>query len=326
MNRNMETAKNPVVGLEDIACPLGCPRQDEIVLTGHDRLHNLPGEFTVARCRTCELMRTNPRPTSDTIGFYYPDDYGPYLGTQVRQARPGRISGIKKLLKPLIKRVFNFNTQRLPSLTPGRLLEVGCASGAFLHQMAGQGWQVEGIELSEKAAQAAGQLGYRVYAGSLETAKQPDEPFDLIVGWMVLEHLHDPVGGLQKLREWAKPGAWLALSVPNARSLEFRLFNEKWYALQVPTHLHHFTPKTMALVLQASGWKLEKVHHHRVLSNLFASFGYVLRDRGHSKLGKILLGFPARAGRWNYALYPLAWLLSVFGQTGRMTVWARVES
>ena len=314
------------VRLEDIPCPLGCVRNDEVVLTGRDLLHDLPGEFTVVICRTCGLMRTNPRPTPDAIGSYYPDDYGPYLGTQVRQAEPKRISGIKKLLKPLVKRVVNFNTQRLPSLAPGQMLEIGCASGAFLHQMAGQGWQVQGIEFSGKAAQAAAQLGYRVHAGPLETAPQPDEPVDLIVGWMVLEHLHDPIGGLQKLRKWAKPGAWLALSVPNAGSLEFRLFKDKWYALQLPTHFHHFTPATLEKVLSASGWKLEKVHHQRVLSNLIASMGYVLRCKGYAKLGQKLINFPERAGRLPYVLYPLAWLLSVFGQTGRMTVWARVKS
>lgn len=309
--------------LEDVSCPLGCPKGDEFVLTGRDLLHDLPGEFAVVKCHTCGLMRTTPRPTPETIGFYYPDDYGPYLGTQIRRAGP--TSSLKKLLVSLLKRVVNFNTQCLPSLVPGRMLEVGCASGAFLHLMACQGWQVQGIEFSEKAAQAAAQLGYRVHTGPLETAPPPNESFDLVVGWMVLEHLHDPIGGLKKLREWTKPGGWLVLSIPNAKSLEFRLFKEKWYALQVPTHLHHFTPETIRQVLQASGWTLEEIHHQRVLSNLIASTGYMLRDKGYARLGQKFIDFPEQGGRWAYALYPLAWLFSVFGQTGRMTVWARVS-
>ena len=312
--------------LENISCPLGCSKNDEIVLTGRDLLHDLPGEFTVVKCLSCGLMRTNPRPTPDAIGFYYPDDYGPYVGTRVQHARPKPASWLKKLLRPIFRRVFNFNTATLPTMTPGRMLEIGCASGAFLYQMAGQGWKVQGIEFSEKAAQVAAELGYRVHAGPLETAPQPDEPFDLIVGWMVLEHLHDPVGGLQKLREWAKPGARLVLSVPNSGSLEFSIFKDKLYALHLPNHLYHFTPATLEKVLSASGWTLEKVHHQRVLSNLIASTGYVLRDKGYTKLGKKFIDFSERAGRWNYVLYPLAWLLSIFGQTGRMTVWARVKS
>lgn len=313
------------VTLEDVSCPLGCSKTDEVVFTGHDLLHDLPGEYTVVKCRTCGLMRTNPRPTPDTIGFYYPDDYGPYVESRVQRARPKSASWIKKLLRPLFNRVFNFNMTNLPTMAPGRMLEIGCASGAFLHHMAGQGWQVQGIEFSEKAAQAAAQLGYRVHAGPLETAPQPDESFDLIVGWMVLEHLHDPIGGLQKLREWAKSGAWLALSVPNAGSLEFRLFKEKLYALHLPNHLYHFTPRTIEKLLQAGGWSLEKVFHQRTLNNFIGSVGYVLRDKGYVKLGQKFIDFPEQASRWIYALYPLAWLLSVFGQTGRMTVWARVK-
>ena len=313
------------IKLEDAACPLGCSRSDEIVFIGRDLLRDLPGEYPIVKCRSCGLLRTNRRPTPDTIGFYYPDDYGPYLGTTVQPVSLQSASWIKKGLKAIVRRVFKFNVMTLPVIAPARMLEIGCASGAFLHHMARQGWQVKGIEFSEKAAHAAARLGYSVHAGPLETAPQPIERFYLVVGWMVLEHLHDPVGGLQKLREWAKPGAWLVLSVPNAASQSFRFFKSRWYDLHLPNHLYHFTPATLEKVLSASGWELEKIHHQRTLNNLFASTGYVLRDKGYAKLGQKLIDFPECAGRWNYALYPLAWLLSVFGQTGRMTVWARVK-
>ena len=209
---------------------------------------------------------------------------------------------------------------------PGRMLEIGCASGIYLHQMAEQGWQVQGIEFSKEAAQSAVQLGYQVHAGALETAPPPDKSFDLIVGWMVLEHLYDPIAGLQKLREWAQSDTWLILSVPNAGSLEFCLFKDKWYALQLPTHFYHFTPSTIEKVLSAGGWKLEKIYHQRVLTNLIASMGYVLCDKGYIKLGKKFIDFPEHAGKWTLILlFPIAWLFSLFGQTGRMTVWARIK-
>jgi 2-polyprenyl-3-methyl-5-hydroxy-6-metoxy-1,4-benzoquinol methylase len=309
--------------LEDVDCPLRCKRADRPVLSGHDLLHDSPGEFTVVQCCSCGLMRTNPRPTAATIGAFYPDNYGPYLSTQVGHAPPAAPPR-RKRLPAALRRAMDPNTERLPAMAPGRLLEIGCASGGFLHRMADQGWQVQGIEYSATAAQAARSAGYRVHTGPLETAPPPDEPFDLIVGWMVLEHLHDPVGSLRKLRAWAKPGAWLVLSVPNAKSLEFQLFKERWYALQLPTHLHHFTPETLGKVLRAGGWSVETVFHQRVLGNLVASTGYVMRDRGFPALGRKLIEFPERAGRLNQFLHPLACLLALFGQTGRMTVWARV--
>lgn len=315
------------IHVEDIGCPLGCSKNDEILFSGRDLLRNLPGEFKVVKCKCCGLMRTNPRPSADSMGHYYPDDYGPYVGTRVLHdpLKPSS-SLVKRVLRPLADRLFKFNTQLLPALIPGRLLEVGCASGAFLHKMAEHGWQVEGIEFSANAANAAASNGYRVHAGSLETAPPPETAFDLIVGWMVLEHLSDPVGGLKKLKECAKPGAWLVLSVPNAGSLEFQLFKDKWYSLHLPNHLFHFTPKSLKDVLYAGGWSLERVYYQRVLSDLVASIGYVLRDKGYTQLGLKFINFPVRGGWGNHVFYPLAWLLSLFGQTGRMTVWARVAS
>ncbi len=306
---------------EDVGCPLNCPRGDEPILTGRDLVNHLPGTFTIVRCRTCGLVRTNPRPTPATIGFYYPDDYGPYLGTQVQAAapRPRLFASFRRVVRGL----FEFNTMRLPKLPAGRMLEIGCASGAFLHKMVAEGWQVEGIEFSPKAAAAARALGYPVHAGSLETAPVPSEPFDLIVGWMVLEHLHDPVLALKKLNAWMKPGGSLVLSTPNAGALEARVFRDNWYALHLPNHLYHYTKKTIRLVLSAAGWELDQIHFQRVLVDPIASFGYVLQKTGMSRVGNKLIKFPEQPGYWSYALYPLAVVAAAIGQTGRMTIWAR---
>ena len=312
-----------IVITENVPCALGCEENDCFVLTGHDRLHDLAGEFNIVKCQTCGLMRTNPRPTTDSIGFYYPDDYGPYLGTKVQSVDFERSSGIKSFLRPLVRRIFDSKSTALPPLPIGRVLEIGCASGSFLNKMAGEGWQVEGIEFSEKAAREAERFGHKVHAGSLETAPTPKQAYDLIVGWMVLEHLHDPVGCLKKLHNWAKPGAWLALSVPNADALGFRVFKEKWHDLHLPNHLYHFTPVSLAKLLEANGWTITKVHHQITLNNLIISQANALEDKGWCKSAKWLRNIAGLGGIWYYLMFPLAWMLSVFKQTGRITVWAR---
>lgn len=316
----------PDVVLEDADCPLGCPRSDETVLAGRDRLHGLPGRFQVVRCRSCGLMRTNPRPSPGTIGFYYPEDYHPYRNTRV--AGPsGRLGALKARIKPLARRFFEFNGTRLPPLAPGRMIEIGCASGGFMHQMAQQGWDVSGIEFSAAAAGHARDLGYPVHTGPIESAPDPSVPVDLVVGWMVLEHLHGPVEALRRLHRWTRPNGWLVLSVPNAASLEFRLFKDRWYALSLPTHLYHFTPGTLQRVLNAGGWRMERIFHQRLMGNAAGSLGYLLEDRRMlPALARWLRKFPEKSGLHQYALFPLACLAALTGQTGRMTVWARRES
>lgn len=304
--------------MEKVGCPLDCdPSGDHVVLVGRDRFHDLPGEFPVVRCGGCGLLRTSPRPAASAIGAYYPDDYGPYRVSSQLPTRAG--SPWRRRLRSF----FEFHTQSLPPMAPGRMLEIGCASGSFLQQMAQHGWQVEGIEFSPDAAARARALGYEVHAGALETAPDPTESYDMVVGWMVLEHLHDPVLALQKLRRWTRPAGQLVLSVPNVDTLAFRLLKGAWHDLHLPNHLYHFAPTTLKQVLAAGGWRIENVIHQRSLMGLVPSAGHLLHDRGYHRLAGPLMRFPERPGRLPYLLYPVAWALSLLGQTGRMVIWAR---
>jgi 2-polyprenyl-3-methyl-5-hydroxy-6-metoxy-1,4-benzoquinol methylase len=318
----MNATTFPKVVLEECCCPLGCVPNDELVLTGRDRMHGLPGEFTVVRCRGCGLMRTNPRPTPETIGFYYPEDYAPYVTTTVSQEKESRFRALKDRARALLR----LNINVVPLLPVGRMLEIGCASGAFLHEMAKKGWTVQGIEFSETAANRSRKLGYPVYAGRIETAAAPDEPFDLVVGWMVLEHLHNPVQALRKVHDWTRPGGWLALSVPNIGSYQFSLFKDAWFPLQLPNHLFHFTRDSIARVLKAGGWKVEQILYQRDASHLIASLGHKLQDRQTPpRFADKLAKFPDWQGKLLLPLYPLSSMFALLRQSSAMTVWARRE-
>lgn len=313
------------VQLEAVGCPLGCTPHDEAVVSGHDLLHGVPGEFTVVRCLGCGLQRTSPRPTPETICLYYPDDYGPYLGTRV-MGGAGAGRGLKGWLLRIGRRIFDTKAQALPDMKPGRLLEIGCASGSYLHHMAQRGWEVAGIEFSPTAAASARALGYSVETGALETIEKRADSYDLIVGWMVLEHLHQPVQSLRKLAGWARPGAMLVVSTPNVGSMEARVFGPRWYALQLPTHLFHYDEESISHVMRASGWQVMRIYHHRTVANLLASAGYWLQDHGLAGLGQRLIQFPERGGRLGALLaFPFALPLAWVGQTGRMTIWAKLK-
>ena len=300
---------------ESAPCAIGCPPDDEEILVGRDRLHGVPGNFRIVRCRTCGLMRTNPRPTSEAMEPYYPEDYGPYESTKVNSSRPptARINFFVKLL--------DTDSRKVPQLPPGRMLEIGCASGAFLHQMSSLGWRVEGLELSVKAANNARSLGYPVHTGTLETAPDPDEPYDLIVGWHVFEHLHNPVAALHRLHDWSKVGGWLALSMPDAGSWEFKVFRDRWYALQVPTHVYHYTPKTLRQVLARGDWALERLFWHHNPNNLLHSLRYCCLDRGWDSVGAYLLDV-VQGRQQRYLRILLAKLVGTLHASGRMTAWA----
>jgi hypothetical protein len=70
--------------LEEVPCPLGCAGSDRLVLEGFDRLQGLPGRFRVVECASCGLLRTNPRPTPESMSFYYGAGYLPYRSSRPR--------------------------------------------------------------------------------------------------------------------------------------------------------------------------------------------------------------------------------------------------
>jgi SAM-dependent methyltransferase len=203
------------------------------------------------------------------------------------------------------------------------MLEIGCASGAFMHEMAQAGWDVAGIEISPAAARHAQIQGYQVQIGSVESASYEPNSFDLIVGWMVLEHLHDPIQCLTRMRQWVRPGGWLAISVPNVDSWEFKHFTDAWYALQLPTHLFHFSPKSATMLLKNTGWAVQGVFQQRVITDILASIGFRLMDKAlYKPLARFLATIPEHKWNLNYVCYPLGCAIAALSLSGRMTIWA----
>lgn len=296
---------------------MGCAVDDSFVLEGMDRIHNIPGHFNVVRCNTCALMRTNPRPTPQSMGAYYPDDYAPYHTI----ASDSAVVASHTTLKVAVKRWLGMESRVLPSLAPGRMLEIGCASGAYLEQMRAKGWKAIGIEFSKSAAQAAQAKGFNVHNGSVESAPELDEPVDLIAAWMVLEHLHDPVGVLRRLRTWIKPEGYLVASVPAANG-GFRRFGNATYDLHLPNHLYHFSRSTVSAVLAKSGWRVEKIRWQRNPISLLRSLEYWAEDRGASRLVKALRWLVA-SKHAQYFRFLLGWLLGLSRTSGRIELWAR---
>lgn len=300
------------IPLVNAACPMGCPDQERLVVETPDQLPGSTACYRVVACSRCGLMRTNPRPAPEAMGLYYRSDYRPYQLT--RQRRPRGAELTSRILL----------AQATPALPPGRMLEIGCASGSYLDLMARRGWQVAGVEYGKDAAAFSRARGFTVHAGPLETAPEPEEPFDLVTGWMVVEHLLEPVACLRKLASWTRPGGWLAISVPNAGSPAFRLFRESYYPLQMPYHLYHFTERTLGALLRETGWQVRMVRYERNLSDEIGSLGIVLqRHTFWRRLGAALTSYPCWGGRLNLALLPLSYPLALLKQTSRMVIWAR---
>lgn len=309
-------------GVEEVTtCPLCHSQQLVVLFVARDTLHSMPGEWGVHSCRDCGLMLTSPRPDPATMPGYYPKDYQPFGAPHAPTEDRSAMAALKRLARELT----DPKEHVLPrGLAPGRALEVGCGSGRYLAQLAGSGWRVEGLEPdAETADRLRETTGLPVTTASVREASFDPESFDLVVAVMVLEHLHEPLEDLRCIHSWLRPGGHLAGSVPNAASWEFGFFKRDWYALQVPTHLFHFTPTTLIRLLEKAGLDQIRIYQQRNVSNLMIHLGRFLQRHGLPG-ARTCLEYPEKGPTpLRYALRPVSAILAWVGQAGRISFTAR---
>ncbi len=160
-------------------------------------------------------------------------------------------------------------SELLPLVPPDtrKVLEVGCAEGAFGELLERHGARVTGIEPDRAAAAVAVPRVSRVVAVPLEEAidELSSERFDLVVLSDVLEHLSDPVRDLRHLEGLLEPGGTLLFSLPNAAHaavlagmLQGR-FDHALEGIVADDHRTYAGSRGWERVLSAGGFSVERL-------------------------------------------------------------------
>lgn len=275
-----ESLAAPTVVWEEVNCLLCGGRQWSILIDAPDHMQVDGLWFAIVRCHDCGLCFTNPRPTQESIGVFYPAEYRPHVRS--RKVKPAANRWRRFLSWRHGK---DWQREGLPWLGQGRLLDFGCGAGTFLHRMHRQGWHVTGLDVSERVARNVGsELGLPVVVGSLPHAELAEQSFDVITMWHALEHVHEPLEVLRAAHRLLVPGGKLLVGVPNIDSLPFRWFGRDWFGLELPRHLTHFTPATLQQVLERAGFQVGPVQMIRHSDWLRSSASRACRRRPATRL------------------------------------------
>lgn len=143
--------------------------------------------------------------------------------------------------------------ERATGIRNGSLLDVGSGTGEVLMVAREQGWRTQGVEPERTAATMARERGLDVVIAPLEQSGLPPRSFDVVSAFHVLEHMPDSRAFLRTLGQWARPGGFVTIEVPNFRGVQRRRLREQWSALRPREHLVHFTPDTLLRTLRSVG-------------------------------------------------------------------------
>lgn len=226
------------------ACPSCGSDKLQPVLKAID--HTVSREtFQIWQCEKCSLRFTQDVPDAASIGpYYHSEDYISHSNTS---------KGLVNRLYHLVRRQTLSDKRRLIQTATrkrqGKLLDIGAGTGAFAGYMQTQGWEVTGLE-PEAVARERALADHKVSlldTGQLDTL--PDDSYDAITLWHVLEHVHDLHRYLDRLKRLVGKGGRIFIAVPNYTAYDAAVYGPAWAAYDVPRHLYHFSPDAMEILL-----------------------------------------------------------------------------
>jgi 2-polyprenyl-3-methyl-5-hydroxy-6-metoxy-1,4-benzoquinol methylase len=207
----------------------------------------------LVRCEECAMIYANPVETKFASGEYYHR-----AGTEYYLSAAKLESDFAPVRFERELRIFR------KYCGGGLVLDVGCSTGAFLHQLTQRFpdcYVAVGTDVSGPALDYAETRGVSVRRGSFLELDFGPTRFDAITFWAVLEHLVEPKRFLERAAKLLRPGGTCFVLVPNMESLAVRWLGAR-YRYIYPQHLNYFTRGTLAKLSQGSFVMLETRSSH----------------------------------------------------------------
>jgi hypothetical protein len=212
----------------------------------------------ILRCGACSYVFADMRLTDEELFELYNEEF--FTGAEFSD-----YAGDEKFFR----KNFALRYRELrPFLDPARhqhLLEIGSAYGFFLDEVRERFASVQGIDITDAGVRyARDELKLDVVQADFLAHDYGAQKFDVVCMWDTIEHLREPHRYVEKIAAHTEAGALLAITTADIESFNARLRKEKWRMIHPPTHLHYFSPQTIARLLDSYGFE--------VVSNRYCGF------------------------------------------------------
>ncbi len=266
--------------------------------------------FDILQCPKCGLGYTIPKLPVRQLERYYPNEY--YSLEDNLHMEGSKASRLFR--EDRIHRIQRY-------VSSGRLMDIGSGTGMFLKTARESGFDVHGLEISKDAATFGNSTwGLDIQYGNLHDVVFATDRYDVVTLWHVFEHLHEPLLAAKQLFDLTNPGGLLVIAVPNFASIQARLFRSRWFHLDVPRHLFHYTPKAIKMIIESVGFKTVETNFFSREHNWAGILGSVMRlsppcESFVHKAARKLIGVPVARS--------IAFLEAMGGRGGTLELYAR---
>lgn len=244
------------------------------------------------RCVGCGLIINADADELMARSVEHYDDAGYFAGYKARAGKKVRsAAGRISLLRSYV-----------PS---GRLLDIGCGVGETLIAARAGGYEAVGLDVGQYPVDHCRSLGFEVYRASITQTGLPDNSFDVVTMWDVIEHIPRTSEGLREVWRILKPGGIAAIMTPSGEYLRahfcrhtYRGYRKNW----AKTHLVYHNARTLDRVLRDCGF----VPLPRAVLHVGALHGLSALGEATVALPRYILGSLRSALRLNRNLFVIA--------------------
>lgn len=211
------------------------------------------GPFNIVQCKQCGLVYKNPRLSEEEMLEEFISK-----SISLQHKRVIWYDSKIELFKKNLERIERYSSK-------GRMLDVGCGYGTFLKMAKDNGWQVRGVEITNPAYKYVKEkLGLNIFKGTLKKAHFPDEYFDVITLWDLLDQLNDPFAELLEINRILKRDGLVIFRMRNVTfhfitHLMFGKLVEKLKINPPIFLLYGFSRRTVEKMLSKAGFRNIKV-------------------------------------------------------------------
>ena len=199
--------------------------------------------FEIYRCTNCGFTFTQDHPSESEAGRYYDSDE--YISHSDSNKR--LIDKAYQLVRGIMLDRKKRMIKKFTGLSSGSILDIGSGTGHFLNTMKLSGWSITGVEINAKAREYAASRFSIDTISSEKIRTLPDNSFDCITLWHVLEHFQEPFIIIEEISRLLKSDGVCIIALPNSISFDAKHYLKDWAAYDVPRHLWHFTPSTFSI-------------------------------------------------------------------------------
>jgi 2-polyprenyl-3-methyl-5-hydroxy-6-metoxy-1,4-benzoquinol methylase len=201
--------------------------------------------FDLYHCDQCATLSTKPIPSN--LEDYYP------TSTYISHNNPR-----KNIFQQLYHLVQNANHRwklRLirPHIHGNQYADYGAGNGSFAKYLIQKKVHVDAFDLYPDHV-AVTETSFPIQP--LEAFDSNDKQYHCITLWHALEHTNDPIQVVTKLTQKLRPDGILVLGLPNYQSADAKIYGLYWAAYDVPRHIHHFSPTSIAYIAKTCGLTL----------------------------------------------------------------------